>query len=102
MIFVSQKNSIGSKSVAREVYNAIKPHIDEHINEFSEDALEDINDNMYLYGCMWFDELSISEFNLIYNFISSYWITGHWCEKMKPLLLELMQADPRFDKQSVA
>ncbi len=99
MIIINDNENdwLGSKSVAREVYSAIKPHIDKHVREFSEDALEDINDGMYLYCCMWFNELSFYEFNLIYNLIDKHWVEGHWCKTMKPLLLDLMQADPRFE-----
>ncbi len=97
MIFISRKNSIGSKSVAEELYNIIKPHIDKHAYEFSEDFLEDIKSDMYLYRCMWFDELNIPQFNLVYRLIDKHWVEGHWCKTMKPLLLELMQADPRFE-----
>ncbi len=104
MIFVSRKNSIGSKSVAREVHAFLFPLFEKYAEEFNfdEDVIERIEHNFMFYTAIYLDELNIPQFNLVYHLIDKHWVTGHWCEKMKPLLLELMQADPRFDKQSVA
>ena len=95
MIFIDDNTAVGSKKFMHELADAIRPALSKIWNA---EEVADF-DLCLLQEMIWFDELSVKEFNATFSLIENL---KNINQREKTELLEAMQADPRFSKQSHA
>ncbi|MDO5769663.1 MAG: hypothetical protein Q4P13_09170 [Psychrobacter sp.] len=96
MIFINENDAIGSKAFAINVFEAIKPTLQQRVSSM---AFKDFENDIEFFKEIDFTELSGDTFAAVVTAIEKADIQGIDSD-MQTALVKLMQADPRF-KESI-